>query len=110
VGKRRTHPYYLSDDEVARERRRTQDMVRGIVGNSHPGNGIEKIDVTSSFRAKGTIKVGETVNFVVDYDGEEKLTIVYGKEAQAECRFKMAFGKDELIRLVDLLKKTYDFF
>jgi len=59
---------------------------------------------------KGTTRLGETDHFIVDFNGEEKLVIVYGKEIQAECRFKLAFDKYDTRRMVYLLKKAYDFF
>jgi len=34
--------------------------------------------------------------------------IVYGKEIQAEYLFKLAFDKDELKKMIDLLKKTHN--
>jgi hypothetical protein len=110
LGKRRTHPSYLSDDEAARERERTEEMVKGFVAARYSGSSVERKQGESLFKSKGTTKVGETDNFIVDFDHEEKLVIVYGKEVQAECRFKLAFDKDELTRMIDLLKKTYDFF
>ncbi|MGD0029471.1 MAG: hypothetical protein ABSC91_11090 [Candidatus Bathyarchaeia archaeon] len=110
MGKRRTHPSYLSNDEAARERERTKEMVRSIVGISHSGSSVERKQTVGPVKSKGITRVGETDNFIVDFDGEKKLVIVYGREVQAECRFKLAFDKDELIQMVDLLKKTYDFF
>jgi hypothetical protein len=110
LGKRRTHPSYLSNDEAAREGRRTEEMVRSIVCISHSESSVERKQMASSVKSKGTTKVGETENFIVDFDGDKKLVIVYGKEVQAECRFKLTFDKDELAKMVDLLKKTYDFF
>jgi hypothetical protein len=97
---RRTHPSYLSSDEAARERRRTGEMVRSIVRTKQAARPVE---------SKGTTRVGETDHFIVDFNDEEKLIIVYGKEVPAECGFKLAFDKDELRKIVDLLKKAYDF-
>jgi len=49
------------------------------------------------------VKIGEENGFVVDYDG--KLVMLYGKEVQAECRFKLAFDKDDIIRIIYLLRE-----
>jgi len=54
------------------------------------------------------VKIGEKSGFVVDYDG--KLVMLYGKEVQAPCPFKLAFDKDDIIEMIYLLKKAYDFF
>jgi hypothetical protein len=167
--KRRTHPSFLSNDEAARERRRTEEMVRGIVGFSHAINSVENKQVASIANWKGTTRLGETCRFIVDFSGEERLVIIcgkeipfgspfklgltlsqaigirellkkaidvmrgsqkvkigeksgfvvdydgkfvmlYEKEAQAECRFKLAFDKGEIIQMIYLLKKVYNFF
>lgn len=109
MGRRRTHPSYLSDDEAARERRRTQEMVRSIVGISYSGRSVERKQAADLVKSKGITRVGETDHFIVDFSSEERLVFVYGKEVQAECRFKLALNKDDVIRMVDLLKKTCDF-
>jgi hypothetical protein len=51
------------------------------------------------------VKIGEEGDFVVDYDG--KLVMLYGKEVQAKCRFKLAFDKDDIIRIVYLLRACF---
>lgn len=66
--------------------------------------------VANPVKSRVTTRVGETDHFVADFSGEEKLVIVYGKEVQAECRFKLAFDKDELGKMIDLLKKALDSF
>lgn len=38
--KRRTHPSYLSNDEAGRERRRTEELVRSLVGNTHSTSSV----------------------------------------------------------------------
>jgi hypothetical protein len=50
--KRRTHPHFLSDDEAAREERRTTEMVNSIAG-THPRGSDEKkaVDVVESKRS-----------------------------------------------------------
>jgi hypothetical protein len=107
LGKRRTNPSYLSNDEVARERRRTEEMVMSI---SHLGSSVERKQAASLVKWKGTTRLGETDHFIVDFNVDEKLVIVYGKEIQAECRFKLAFDKYDTMKMVYLLKKAYGFF
>lgn len=87
--------------------------MRSITGISHSGSSIERKHAVGLVKSKGITRVGETDDFIVDFDDEERLVIVYGKEVKevkAECRFKLAFDKDDIKKMVGLLKKTYDFF
>jgi hypothetical protein len=92
LSKRRTHPSYLSDGEAAREMARTKEMVDGFS------------------RFKPVINVGKTKNFVVDFDRKEGLILIYGKEIQEGCPFKLAFNENETKAIIDLLAKTKDYF
>lgn len=70
--------------------------MRSIVGISHSGSSVERKPATSLVKWKGDTRLGETDHFIVDFDGEERLVIVYGKEVQGECRFKLAFDRDDV--------------
>jgi hypothetical protein len=89
---RRTRPAYLSEAKAARDRERTERMVKSII----KGNQVTR--------------VGETSNFFVDYDNNERLVMVYGKEAQTEFQFKLALNKNETKALVKLLISGLAFF
>lgn len=92
---RRTRPGYLSEGEAETERRRTGEMVRGFL--------IRK-------QVTNITNIGETNNFVVDYDRHERLLIIYGKETPKECPFKLAFNESETTAIMDLLVKAKAFF
>ena len=169
LGEKRTHPGFLSDGEAAREQRREAEMVRNIVGAEHEESSSEGKKAANLARWSGQTRIGETARFIVDFNGEDRLVTVYGKDvpvdsgfkltltmsqaigirdlmmkgidvmrgtkrarigerkdiamdydgglvmlynkdAQADCPFKLAFDKDELLRVLSLLKKVHDFF
>lgn len=89
---RRTHPSYLSEGEAETERRRTEERVRDFL------------------RFKRVTKIGETESFFVDYDPQEGLIIIYGKEIPKECPFKLAFNERDTTAIIDLLVKAKAFF
>jgi hypothetical protein len=89
---RRTRSAYLSEAEAARDRERTERMVKSII------------------KGKQVTRVGETSNFFVDYDNNERLVMVYGKEALVEFQFKLAFNKSETKALAKLLITGLAFF
>lgn len=89
---RRTRPAYLSEAEAARDRERTERMVKSIM------------------KRKQVSRIGETSNFVVDYDDNERLVMVYGKDVPTECQFKLAFDESETRTVIDLLTKARTFF
>lgn len=57
---------------------------------------------------KQSMRIGKKGSFVVDYDG--KLVMVYEKETQAECQFKLAFDIGETRKMIYLLKKARELF
>jgi hypothetical protein len=59
---------------------------------------------------KHVTRIGETSNFVVDFDGNLRLVIMYGKEVPTECQFKLAFDESETMAVIDLLKQARTFF
>jgi hypothetical protein len=91
---RRTHPAYLSDDEAARDQRRVKDVVNGIM------KGYEQEHRVSRQSSK---RVGESENFVVEYDTDSRLVMVYKKNETAQCPFKLGFSKNEIDDIVILL-------
>ena len=92
MDERRTYPGFLSKDEAARDARRLQEMVRGF----------EKFNPVS--------RIGETENFIIDYDCAKKIVLVYGKEIPAECHFKLGFDESETCSIINLLVKAQPFF
>ena len=92
MGKRRTYPGFMSKDEAARDARRLQEMVRSF----------ERFNPVS--------RIGETENFIVDYDCAKKLVLVYGKENPEECTFKLGFNEDETSSIINLLMKAQPLF
>jgi len=104
--KRRTHPSFLSDDEAARERRRTEELVRSIVGKTHPASSVIKKQLPSSEMRNQTTRVGETSHFAVDYNDKDKLVLVYGKEIPEGIPFKLGFSQSETVAIYRLLGKA----
>jgi hypothetical protein len=92
LGTRRTRPGFLSEGEAEAERRRTEEMVRGFS------------------RWEWVKRIGETSNFVVDFDVRERLLFVYGKETSKGCPFKLAFNESETTAVIDLLVKARSLF
>jgi len=92
MSKRRTHPGFLSDGEALREKQRVEEMVRGF----------EKFNPVS--------KIGETENFIIDYDCVKRLVLVYGKEIPLGCSFKLGFDESETSSIINLLVKAQTFF
>jgi hypothetical protein len=89
---RRTRPGFLSDDEAARDRRRTEEMVKGFL------------------KRKQATRIGETNSFVVDFNDQDRLVIVYGKEISKDCPFKLGFNESETTAMINLLEKARAFF
>ena len=54
------------------------------------------------------VRLGEGQSFVVDYDGSQKLVMVYDKIS--ECWFKLAFDESEVAAVVKLLLKARTLF
>jgi len=104
--KRRTHSSFLSDDEAARERRRTEELVRSIVGKTHPASSVIKKPLPSFVWRNQTTRVGETSCFAVDFNDKDKLVVVYGKEIPKECPFKLEFSQSEAVAIYRLLRKA----
>jgi hypothetical protein len=105
--KRRTHSSFLSDDEAARERRRTEELVRSIVGKTRPASSVIKEPLSSSSRVGNqTTRVDETSYFAVDYDDKDKLVLVYGKEIPEGIPFRLGFSQSETVGIYRLLGKA----
>ena len=96
MGTRRTHPGYLSKDEAAREEHRIKDIVRGF---------IKYYESKSQVPNRTTIKkVGETENFIVEYDSDQELVLLCEKHKTVEFPFKLGINKNELYEIVNLVK------
>jgi hypothetical protein len=97
--KRRTNPGFLTNAEAARDRERLSEMVRGIVGEkpsrptvsrSYGRRQVERQPNWNSIR-----KVGESNNFVVEYNYDDKLIAIYGKEFYGGSLFRLRFSVSE---------------
>jgi hypothetical protein len=106
LGKRRTHPSYLSSDEAFRERMRTEEMVRSIVDIGHTESSVKIKRVTSLARSSGLTRVGETTRFIVDFDEEEKRVLVYGKDIPYGSHFKLRFNIRQTVAVILMLQQA----
>jgi hypothetical protein len=104
--KRRTHPSFLSDDEAARERRRTEELVRSIVGKTHPARSVVKKQLPTIVIRNQTTRVGETSYFAVDFNDKDKIVEVYEKEVPEGFPFKLGFSQSETVAIYRLLGKA----
>jgi hypothetical protein len=104
--KRRTHPSFLSDDEAAREKRRTEELVRSVVGKTHDASDVIEEPLPSFIIRNHVTRVGETSNFAVDFNDKEKLVVVYGKEMPNGCPFNLRFSQSETVAIYHLLEKA----
>jgi len=53
---------------------------------------------------RDTVRVGETENFIIDKDTNQKRLLLYGKEISL-LSFKLGIKKDEITKLIELLSK-----
>jgi hypothetical protein len=65
---------------------------------------------TNSLKKKPIARVGETGNFAVDYDSNERLILIYGKEAPTSHGFKLGLDKEETKGIINLLKQAKTLF
>ena len=61
-------------------------------------------------KKKPITRVGETSNFIVDFDNTENLIVLYGKEAPTLHGFKLGLQKKEVIAIINLFKQGKSFF
>lgn len=69
---------------------------------THP----QKTVGTYSLKKKPITKVGETDNFIIDYDSTENLILMYGKEAPTSHGFKLGLDEDEATAIIHCLKQA----
>lgn len=81
-------------------------MVRSIAGISQSRSSVERKHAPSLVKWKETTRLGETEHFIVDYDGKERLIIVYGKEVPVRSSFKLRLSRSQAIGISELLKKA----
>ena len=63
-----------------------------------------------SLKKKPVTRIGETSNFIVDYDSVEGIVLLYGKEASKSHGFKLGLDKSETTAVINLLKQAKNFF
>jgi len=66
--------------------------------------------VSGFLNRRPAIRIGETENFAVDFNGHEQIVLVYGKEVPKECPFKLGFNEIETTAIINLLEKAKVFF
>lgn len=119
MGRARTNPNFLSDDEVLRERKRTEDFVRSITGVSPKSKEVQRVVKTGYlkqtitnkqsrlFKTRKSIKfVGETSNFVVQFNYSDKSIQLYGKDFFIGKAFKLKFKVSETKTIINLLSQA----
>jgi len=84
---RRTYPCYLTGSEHERERRRLTNMVDGLL----KWNPIKK--------------VGETENFIIEIDLNQKIVLLKEKSIVVDCPFKLSMKPDEVEDIIEQLTK-----
>jgi hypothetical protein len=57
-------------------------------------------------KKKSITRVGETRNFIIDYDSTESLILMYGKEAPTSHGFKLGLDKREVTNIIEYLKQA----
>jgi hypothetical protein len=65
---------------------------------------------TNLLKKKPIARVGETGNFIIDYDSSASLILMYGKEAPTLHGFKLGLDKDEATAIIHYLKKAKTLF
>lgn len=105
--KRRTHRSFLSDEEAARDTRRTVVAVRSIVGKRQIQDNVPKVKpALHGFIDAPTVRVGETDAFIVEYRGQDRKVAIYGKEIPSQAALKLKLKISETKDLICLLQKT----
>ena len=110
--KRRTNPAFLSNDEAARDTKRTEDFVRSIAGNPTINGNVDgkkqvpKEQAPTYFTENPIVRVGETEGFALDFDSQNKMITIYGKEIPVGCPFNLKVGISETRNLICLLEKA----
>ncbi len=109
--KRRTNASFLSDEEAARESKRTEDFVRSIAGTKSPMSIAKKKQMPkekkfTSVAENSVVTLGESEGFVLDFDRQNKIISIYGKEIPNGCQFKLKVRMSETKDLICLLEKT----
>ncbi|MBW2995172.1 hypothetical protein KY312_02380 [Candidatus Woesearchaeota archaeon] len=64
----------------------------------------------SNAKPESIQKVGETDSFTVEYDANQRLILVFGKETPSEFSFKLGFNEKEISAILDLLTKASKYF
>lgn len=132
MGPRRDNPAYCSNNEAARDRKRTEAFVRSITGTDYAvienrryplkvqsPRVYSKNDkvrgsthrtysrkTNSNYYVKYTKIIGETDNFVVQFSYERRLIEIYGKDFFYGQHFKLMFSKDESQTIINFLARA----
>jgi hypothetical protein len=114
--KRRTNASFLSDEEAARESKRTEDFVRSIAGTESTRMNVckkkqmPKEQKSTCSAENSTANVGELDQFEVDFDRQSKIISIYGKEVPNICQLKLKIRMSETRDLICLLEKAKTIF
>jgi|WetSurMetagenome_2_1015567.scaffolds.fasta_scaffold25937_3 hypothetical protein len=71
---------------------------------------LSKNTIGNSLKKNSITRVGETANFIVDYDCTESLILMYGKEAPTSHGFKLGLDEDEAAAIINYLKQAKTLF
>jgi hypothetical protein len=61
---------------------------------------------TKLVKKKPITRIGETDNFIIDYDSTESLILMFGKEAPTLHGFKLGLDEDETKAIIHYLKQA----
>jgi len=64
----------------------------------------EKISKSSKKHSE-ILRIGETENFIIDWDKNQEMLLIYGKEITGDLPFKLGIKKDEITTIIELLSK-----
>ena len=95
---RRTYPGYLTHSEYEKQRSQLDEMVKGIT----KVNPIEKKRITL---VEPIEKVGETANFCIEIDREQRTVLLKERNVTVQCPFKLSIEPDEVEDIMELLTK-----
>ena len=83
-------------------------MVRNIVGAEHKDSSSEGKKAANLAKWSGQTRIGETARFIVDFNGEDRLVTIHGKEVPADSRYKLTLTMSQAIGIRELMKQGID--
>jgi hypothetical protein len=90
-----------TSQNLLEEKRKSKSVL-----NVKPIKLSKNIIYKNSLKKKSITRVGETGNFIIDFDSCERLILMYGKEAQTSHGFKLGLDKQEATAVINCLKQA----